>query len=165
MDTFFISDLQIRECSPRESDLQDKRHRLDVLKQTGTVEEFNHQFESIVGKLPAGFYSEETKVDIYVRKLQYHVRSEVQYRYPEDIEEAQNLALAFENKYYEPQDPTTNNTKKQLGNKSRNDGTGNSQKARHQNKVPRQTLNNKKTIKRCFYCGETDHLIARCHYK
>lgn len=88
---------------------QDKSQNFDGLKQTGKVKDFNAQFDLGVANLPAGQFSEQAKVDSYVQRLKYPVRNEVKYRYPDDIVEAQNIALAFEKPVYQPRRSNKNN--------------------------------------------------------
>lgn len=88
---------------------QDKGNNFDVLKQTGNVKDFNKQFDQAVADFPTGHFSEQAKVDSYTKKLKYPVRNEVKYRRPDDIVEAQNIALAFEKPVYRPKGSYKNN--------------------------------------------------------
>ena len=98
-DTFSEVTHEPERQSCEEYDRQFHAESLMNLRQNGRIDAFNNHFETILKELPADYYSEEAKLDMYLSHLNSNIKREVKCKNPMNLNSAMRAALLYEDQY------------------------------------------------------------------
>lgn len=138
------------------------RERLSRTKQIGTVQQYAHQFRSILNQIEE--MNEMDMISYFTRGLQTRTRGEVKYRAPTTLKDAIDIAITYDTAWFgrENGSNAVNEKPKQFWT-SREAGPTPMELGTIRGQQPNKEVCRKQGL--CFYCREQGHRIADCPKK
>lgn len=157
-DTFsqFTQELERQFCE--EYDRLFHAERMMNLRQNGRIEAFNNHFDKLLKELPADYYTEELKLDMYLSQLKPNIKREVKCKNPMNLNSAMRTALLYDDQYNKPEYHKNKHTFRSVNSRGiSNDRDMDKMEVDHV--LTRRNFPGKLE---CYKCGKEGHFAAKC---